>query len=107
MKILQKPISAEHKSAMFFDGVIATKTGLELKTFQDGEITLSGNVLVGQDIINMAHVGVLDDEVLEAYPVDILVDKFIAIYETGSENPMDEDYIFDNYDDALEALMQL
>ena len=66
-----------------------------------------GNVHVGLEIIELGKAGLIDDEVLEEPFVDILVDKFIAIYEEGRENPMDEDYIFDNFDDAVEVLKQL
>jgi len=108
MKILQKPISDNHKSAMFFDGVIATRFGLELKTFQDGEIVFMGNVHVGLEIVDLANKGLIDDNDIENKgTVDILVDKFIVITEEGSENVLDEDYIFDNYDDAIEVLIQL
>lgn len=108
METLQKPISPEHKSAMFFDGVIARKNGLELRTYQDGEIQFMGMVLVGLEIVKLGQTGIIDDEVIEEErTVDILVDKFIAVYEEGKENPMDEDHIYDNYDDAIEVLMQL
>ena len=107
METLQKPISDNHKSAMFFDGVIATRHGLELRTFQTGEIQFMGNIFTGTTIIEMGKANLIDDEVLEEPFVDILVDKFIAIYEEDRENPMDEDYIFDNFDDAVEVLKQL
>ena len=108
MKTIQTPMTAEHKSAMFFDGVIATKAGLELRTFQSGEIDFMGQHLVGQDIIKLGQTGIIDDEVIEnERTVDILVDKFFAIYKEGSDEIWDADLIFDNYDDAIEAFMQI
>ena len=74
---------------------------------QDGEIDFMGKIYIGDAIRKLGERGLIDDEVLEEPFVDIHVDKFIAVYEVGRENPMDEDYIFDNYDDAIEGLKQL
>ena len=107
MEIIQKPISPEHKSAMFFDGVIARKDGLEVRTYQTGEILFMGMILVGLEIVKLGQTGIIDDEVIEEeHTVDIHVDKFLVIAEQDG-NILDEDYIFDNYDDALEVLKQL
>ena len=107
MEIIQKPISPEHKSAMFFDGVIARKDGLEVRTYQTGEILFMGMLLVGLEIVKLGQTGIIDDEVIEEErTVDIHVDKFFVIAEQDG-NVLDEDYIFDNYDDAIEVLKQL
>jgi len=97
---------------MFFDGVIATGLGLKLKTFNDGEIAYEGQHIIGKQIIEMGKANLINDNDIEDErnsPVSILVDKFIAVVEDDAPNEgiMDEDYIFDNYDDAIEALQQL
>lgn len=105
MEIIQKPITANHKSAMFFDGVIAqvnTEFGLySLETFQDGELVYDGKLYIGAEIKEL--IGIINDESIEdEVSVDIHVDKFITI--KFNDKLVDEDYLmFDNYDDAMTA----
>jgi hypothetical protein len=97
MKILQTPITPNHKSAMFFDGVIATEGNNSLVTFQDGELVYDGKVYVGEEIKKL--IGILNDESIEdEVVIDILVDKFFAINYNGT---VLEDYVYDNYDEAM------
>jgi hypothetical protein len=107
MKILQRPISDNHKSSMFFDGIIAESRGYKLATYQDGEISFNNEHLIGQDIIKLAQTGIIDDDVIEEeYPIDILVDKYICIFinEWSNENLIDIDKLyFDNYDEAIKG----
>lgn len=108
MKILQNPISPNHKSAMFFDGIVATKGGLEARTFQSGELEFMDNEHIGEEIVELGRKGLInDDDVENEETVDIHVDKFIGIYLAGTDELFDEDYLYDNYDDAIEVLMQL
>ena len=112
MQIIQKPISADHKSAMFFNGLLATNRGLELRTFNDGEIAYEGQHVIGDKIIEMGKANLINDNDIEDErnsPVSILVDKFIAITNPNVDDDgiFDEELIFDNYDDAIEALMQV
>lgn len=113
MKIIQKPISAEHNSAMFFDGIIATKAGLELRTFNDGEITYEGQPVIGEQIIAMGEANLINDNDIEDERnscVSILVDKFIAIAEVPASDEdgiFDEELIFDNYDEAIKAFIEI
>lgn len=105
METIQKPISENHHSAMFFDGLIATHNGFELKTYQDGEIQFMGNIHICKDIIDLGKQGLIDDSDFEfENTLDILVDKYIAVY---LNDEIYDDYIFDNYDDAIETLIQL
>jgi hypothetical protein len=115
MKILQKPISAQHKSAMFFDGIIATQNGLEARTFQDGEVLFIGKTYIGYEIRELGEKGLIDDNDIDNQDqeiLDIRLNKFIAIYKQGSKELWNDNsdlrcYVFDNYDDALEVLKQL
>ena len=117
MEIIQKPISPEHNSAMFFDGVLATHRGLELRTFNDGEISYEGQHMIGKQIVEMGKANLINDNDIEeerTSPVSILVDKFIAIVNPRNSVPedevwelWDEELIFDNYSDAVEAFMQV
>lgn len=102
MKTLQTPISEDHKSAMFFDGIIARdENGFSLETYQDGEIQFMGNVHVGLEIIELAKKGLIDDEDIEnEETIDILVDKFFTIKH--NDKLIDEDLMYDDYDEALE-----
>jgi hypothetical protein len=99
MKILQKPISDNHKSAMFFEGVIATGKDSKLVTVQSGEIMLNGKYLIGKEIIEVAKTGIIDDDTIEEYPVDIHVDKFFTIEFMGN---VLEDIMYVDYDEAIE-----
>lgn len=108
MKILQIPISTKHKSAMFFDGIIATNASFEARTFQDGEIVFTGNVHIGTEIIELGEKNILNDnDIKNKGMVNILVDKFIVITEQGNKDILSENYIVDNYDDAIKTLKQL
>ncbi len=109
MKILQTPISDKHKSAMFFDGVIAENGQKKLVTFQTGEIYFQGNIRVGQEIIELGKQGLIDDNDIEEAlynnsDVDILVDKFFAI---STNDIINEDDIYLDYDEALEVFTNL
>lgn len=106
MNILQTPITPNHKSAMFFDGVIAEincEHGVfKLETYQDGEIVYNDKLYVGAEIKNL--IGIINDtDIEDEVTVDIHVDKFIAITFNGMILHDDESNIFDNYDDALTA----
>lgn len=116
MKILQNPISEEHKSAMFFDGVVATgeKDGKKytLKTFQDGELVFWDDLYIGAEIRELAetrvgkskHYLINDVDVDEEETVDIHVDKFLAITEEGVEVDTEkQDNIYNDFDEAVEA----
>ena len=105
MKIIQTPITANHKSAMFFDGVIATSGKVhkcELVTYQDGELVYNDKLYVGKEIL--ALIGILNDESIEdEVVVDIHVDKFFAI---KFNDEILEEYIFNEYDEAVEAFKE-
>jgi hypothetical protein len=106
MKILQTPVSDNHKSAMFFNGVIATSGDYELRTFQDGEIALLDDeeniCYIGEAIRQLGKKGRINDQdIEEEQNVDIYVDKFICIYYKGTL--IDEGrYYFDDYDEAIQ-----
>lgn len=105
MKILQKPISKNHKSAFFFDGLIARglKDGrtYELRTYQEGQIYYEDSYYNGTEIISLGEKMFINDGDIDVeYDVTILIDKFFAI--TFNELLVDEDnLIFDNYDEAI------
>lgn len=109
MKILQTPISDKHKSAMFFDGCIAVNGNKRLVTYNTGEIYFMGNIHAGNEIIELGQQGLInDDDIEEAIyndgQVDILVDKFFAI---STDNIVDEDNIFSDYDEAINEFKKL
>lgn len=109
MKILQTPIDDKHKSAMFFDGVIAENGNKKLVTQQTGEIYFQGNIRVGQEIIELGKQGLIDDvDIEEALynnsEVDILVDKFFVV---STNDIVNEDDVYLDYDYALEAFNNL
>jgi hypothetical protein len=104
MKILQKPLSPEHRSAMFYNGTIARgkKDGKQytLETEQDGKLLFMGNTFVGDEIIDLGNKDLINDEDIDQYNVDIYVDKYFAIKDGNiliDENLL----IFDNYDEAI------
>ena len=113
MNILQKPISDKHKSAMFFEGVIAEHqaepNNLKLVTFQTGEIVFMGKINVGEEIIELGQKGLINDDDIEQAiynqgTVDILVDKFFSVSINGE---VDEDLIYTDYDEAIEEFKKL
>jgi len=96
MKILQKPISVNHKSAMFFDGLVAECDGNTLTTYNDGELYYKDKLYVGAEIRELGETGAVNDGDIEAeVTVNILVDKFFVINN-------DEDKIFVDYDEAIQ-----
>ncbi len=108
MKILQIPITANHKSAMFFDGVIATAKSKNLDgdyslvTYQDGELVYNDKLYVGKEIL--ALIGIINDESIEdEVTVDIHVDKFFSINYNGT---VLEDLIFCDYDEAIAGFQE-
>lgn len=101
MKTLQTPISASHKSAMFFDGVVAEGKGYRLETFQDGELVYKDNLYIGKEIIELGRTGcITDGDVDSELTVDIQVDKFFCI--TAGGVVIDDDLMFTDYDEAIE-----
>lgn len=109
MNILQKPISDNHKSSMFFEGIIAEHQDKKLITFQTGEIYFMGNIHVGNQIIELGKQGLIDDSDIEQAiyndgNVDILVDKFFTISINGV---VDEDIIYNDYDVAIQEFTKL
>ena len=108
MKIIQKPQSANHKSAMFFDGVIATAKSKNLDgdyslvTYQDGELVYNDKLYVGKEIL--ALIGIINDESIDdEVVVDIHVDKFFSINYNGT---VLEDLIFCDYDEAIAGFQE-
>lgn len=109
MKILQLPISEEHKLAMFFNGVIATAEGYKLEIFQDSEIVCDGVKYVGDEIIELAKNDSIDDNDFndddDSCIFKILIDKFFSI--THNDVAIDDDHlIWDSYDDALKGFKE-
>jgi hypothetical protein len=97
MKILQTPISPNHTSPMFFDGVIATEGNSSLVTFQDGELVYNDKLYIGREIIKLSYF-INDVDIDEEVSVDIHVDKFFAIKHN---DVVLEDYVYNNYDVAI------
>lgn len=107
MKILQTPISANHKSAMFFDGVIATGGRVHkcsLITFQDGELVYDDKLYIGKEIIGLSD-KINDQDIDDEVTVDIHVDKFFAIVIDG-QKVEDEDDVYNDFDEAIEAFKE-
>lgn len=103
MKIIQNPISENHKSAMFFHGVVATEGNHSLVTYQDGELLFMDNEHIGAEIRELGQKGLIDDNDIENEDtVDIHVDKFFAITTDGA-NVGEDDAVYCDYDEAIEA----
>jgi hypothetical protein len=98
MKILQNPISDSHLSAMFFDGVVATKGDYSLVTYQDGELVYDDKLYIGKEIIGLSDV-INDVDIEDEVTVDIHVDKFFAI---KYNDVILEEYIYNDFDEAIE-----
>ena len=109
MKILQNPISDEHKSAMFFDGVVATgkRDGKKytLKTFQDGEVGFDAKMYIGAQIRALGETGAINDFDIDLEDrIDIFVDKFFVITEEDVILDEEEDFdVYNELDEAVEA----
>lgn len=109
MKIIQNPISDEHKSAMFFDGVVATgeRDGKKytLKTFQDGEVGYDNKVYIGSEIRFLGETRLINDTDIELEDsIDIYVDKFFVITEEGVVLDKEEDFdVYNEFNEAVEA----
>jgi hypothetical protein len=100
MKILQNPISDNHLSAMFFDGVVAEDGDYSLVTYQDGELGYKDKLYIGAEIRELGETGAINDnDVDEEFTVDIYVDKFFAIKYNDT---ILEEYIYNDYDEAIE-----
>jgi hypothetical protein len=79
MKILQEPISDNHLSAMFFDGVVAVDGENALVTYQDGELGYKEDLYIGGAIRELGETGAINDnDIDEEETVDIYDDKFFA-----------------------------
>jgi len=107
MKTVQTPISDNHQSAMFFDGVVATGTkdgvNYTLKTYQDGEISYKDKLYVGSEIRDLGATGAINDDDIEAEDsVDVYVDRFFVITAEGAE-VNDENEVENDYEEAIEA----
>ena len=103
MKTLQFPISVDHKSAMFFDGVIAEHNGFKLEMYQDGELIYDGDLYIGKAILDLAIDGSIGDPDVDddhSPCVGVLVDKFFTITKEGVI--VDDDLMFNDYDEAIE-----
>ena len=117
MEIIQAPVSENHKSAMFFNGVVAYGKAENGKTYVlttegESEILYDGESWLSGQLRELATKFNIDDEMIEEeQEVDILVDGWLVIAEVNGRNfedilyaeDQDEDRIFDNYDDAIEG----
>src|SRR5208283_116284 len=109
MKILQKPISPKHKSAMFYDGIVAVDGDYSLVTYQSGEIGWKDEVYIDKQIINLAKSGFINDDNIETEDcLEIYVDKFITFAYKGNVGVISEaseitKYFYNNYDEAIKA----
>jgi hypothetical protein len=100
MKILQTPVTAKHKSSMFFDGVVAVDGNNSLVTYQDGEMVFNDKPYIGAEIRELGKKGLInDDDINDETIVDIFVDKFFVISYNGE---ILEDMLYTDYDEALE-----
>ena len=100
MKILQEPISDNHLSAMFFDGVVAVDGENALVTYQDGELGYKEDLYIGGAIRELGETGAINDnDIDEEETVDIYVDKFFAISYKGT---VLEDTVYNDYEEAIE-----
>lgn len=113
MEIIQHPVSPNHMSAMFFEGVVATgvKDGKNytLKTYQTGELGFNDQMYMGAEIRELGASGAINDvDIDEENTVDIYVDKFLVITEeNGMDLPLisellpDGDMIFNDFPEAV------
>lgn len=108
MKILQKPFTVNHKSAMFFHGKIARgkresdgKT-YDLETVQQGEISYKDKVYLDAETVELATLDepVFDADIDEEMIVQIYVDKFFAVTCNG-KMVEDDLLLFNSYDETV------
>ena len=106
MKILQRPISDKHKSALFFDGVIATHKNISLVTFQIGEIVYKGKPYEGKEIRELATSNPeVNDELIDAEVlVDVYVEKYMGVAKDGIIG--DDEPLSNNYDEAIDVFIR-
>jgi hypothetical protein len=112
--ILQNLKSDEHQDAMFYSGVVAVTPNKVNGKYvclmtRDAEIVYNDNKYIGQEIANLGAMYVICDVDIED-EVDVHVDGFFYIAEFNPTTleiqdieDVDDDYIFDNYDEAIEV----
>jgi len=104
MEILQQPISENHKSPMFFHGVIAKQSKYLLETYQDGEIVFMDKLYVGEKTPELVKF-IDDNDIDQEMVVDIHVDKFFYITLNG-RMATNEDLVFNDYDEAIQGFQE-
>jgi hypothetical protein len=117
METLQAPVSENHKSSMFFDGVVAygkAKNGntYVLTTEGMGEISYNGKTYLSSELRELALEFEIDDDIIDAEDhISVFVDNWFVIAQARGTDiedilhveDQDEDRIFDNYDEAIEG----
>lgn len=108
MKIIQEPVSDNHKSAMFFHGLVAINGDYAIKTWQDGEIELDNILYVGEDIRLHLCDDITDEDIENENGINIYVDKFFVLAKRtkyGALRTVDNDvFVYDNFDEAIKVL---
>ncbi len=115
MELIQNPISTNHLSSMFFDGVVAYGKANNGKTYalrteQQGQIVYNGIEYLEGQIRELGQAGIINDDDIDAEnDVTILVDNFFTIAEVEAGNIenvlamdlQDESRIFNDFEEAL------
>lgn len=112
MYILQKPISDKHLDAIFFDGTIAIGQDtigntFKLITYQSGQIEFDESEYIDVEISILGFKGLINDDSLDDFDVDVLVDKFFIIvsYLDATDYSKEEypfETIYNDYNEAIE-----
>jgi len=114
MEIIQAPISTNHMSSMFFDGVVAYGKANNGKTYvlrteQQGQIVFEGQEYLEGQIRELGKSLAIDDNDIDAEDeVTILVDNFLTIAEVEEGNLenildmdlQDESRIFNDFEEG-------
>jgi len=114
MEIIQAPISTNHMSSMFFNGVVAYGKANNGKTYvlrteQQGQIVFEGQEYLEGQIRELGKSFAIDDNDIDAEDeVTILVDNFLTIAEVEEGNLenildmdlQDESRIFNDFEEG-------
>jgi hypothetical protein len=115
MEIIQHPISENHMSSMFFNGVVAYGKANNGKTYvlrteQQGQIEFEGQEYLEGQIRELGTTFAINDVDIDAEDdVTILVDNFFTIAEVEEGNlenildaeVQDESRIFNEFSEAI------
>lgn len=108
MKKLERPISGKHKSAMFFNSIIAEGENSDgekfyLEIHEDGELEFNGDLYTGEALRRLGESGAINDkDIDDEERLTVYVAKYFVVTNEDHE-VLDDDYegFFPDYDEAI------